>query len=220
VLIFHACVAGSQNNWRPLVKFRGFELSGLWGRTAEGPMDSNQGNQSSEERRTAEFLALLGQHELKLASCIHLLVPSWQDAEDILQETKLRLWRDFSTYRPGSDFLAWARTVARFVVRARAKQNQRRPLYFSSEVQDLILNRLAAMPERSDWRLELLADCVKRLKRDMLVLLRRYYVDGRKIKDIAAEHGRSLAGTYMALSRVRRELFDCVQDHLHEENSP
>jgi RNA polymerase sigma-70 factor, ECF subfamily len=181
-------------------------------------VEDKEKRQVREEDRTAEFLALLGEHELKLASCIHLLVPFWQDAEDILQETKLRLWRDFSTFQPGTDFPAWARTVARYVIRAHFKSNQRKPLCLSSEVEDLILGDLASAPSRPDIRLETLVDCAKRLSAEAMFLMRRCYIDKRTIKDVAAELGRSLPGTYKAISRIRQQLFECVQDRMREEN--
>jgi RNA polymerase sigma-70 factor, ECF subfamily len=184
----------------------------------EGWVEYGVGDTLHVGRRNREFLALLGQHELKLAACIHALVPSWQDAEDILQETRIQLWQEFETFRPGSDFLAWARTVARYLVRTHVRRSQRKPLVLSSEVQDLILSRLAVAPAQPDRRLEMLSECVKRLSEDALALLRRCYVDKQKIKDIAVEAGRSLTGTYSALSRIRRELFDCVQEHLRAED--
>ena len=76
------------------------------------------------------------------------------------------------------------------------------------------------MPEQADRRLGILAECARKLGAEALDLLRCCYVERRKIKDIAAELGRSLAGTYQVLSRIRRELFDCVQERLHQEESP
>jgi len=181
-------------------------------------MDEQLRSIAEAEQRNQEFLALLGKHELQLASCVHTLVPSWHDAEDILQETKLQLWREFGKYQPESDFAAWSRTVARYVVRTHFKQRQRKPLVLSADIADVLLQKIAKTPEQSDQRLRLLAECVKKLGSDALNLLRRCYVEGRKIKDIAAELGRSLTGTYSALSRTRHDLLQCMRDSLHRED--
>ena len=175
---------------------------------------------SDADERNRAFLALLGQHELKVAACVHALVPSWQDAEDILQETRLQLWQEFEKFQPGSDFLAWARTIARYAVRTHFKQSQRKPLFLSGEIGDMVLDKIAKMPERPSLRMERLADCLKRLTAEALDLLQRCYVDRQKIKDIAAELGRSLAGTYSALSRTRRDLFDCMQERARRDEKP
>lgn len=178
------------------------------------------GDISDVDDRNREFLVLLGKYELQVAACVHALVPDWQDAEDILQETRLSLWQEFDKFQPGSDFLAWARTIARYAVRTHRKQLQRKPLVLSDEVGDLIMARIAKTPEQPDRRLAILAGCVRKLGVDALELLRRCYVERQKIKDIAAELGRSLTGTYSALSRIRRELLDCMRDGLRREDEP
>jgi RNA polymerase sigma-70 factor, ECF subfamily len=172
------------------------------------------------ERRDAEFLALMSKHELQLSACVHALVPSWHDAEDIIQETRLRLWRDFGNFRTGTDFAAWACTIARYVVRTHVKQIERKPLLLSGDLADTLAAEIIATPEQSNQRLAILAECAKKLGGDALDLLRRCYVKKEKIKDVAAELGRSLAGTYQALSRIRRELFNCVQERIRREDGP
>ncbi|NLF07777.1 MAG: sigma-70 family RNA polymerase sigma factor [Pirellulaceae bacterium] len=183
-------------------------------------MKNQSGNAADADRRNREFLVLLGQHELQLAACVHALIPSWQDAEDILQETKLQLWQEFATFRLGSDFLAWARTVARYVVRTHVKRNRRKPLFLSDELSDILMDRIFQMPEQADRHLEILADCVKKLSEEAFYMLQRCYVDKQKIKDIADELQRSQSGTYSAMSRIRRDLFDCVREGMRKENNP
>ena len=80
---------------------------------------------------------------------------------------------------------------------------RRKPLVLSSEVQDLVMARFVAVPEQPDRRLEMLADCVKRLSEEAVVLFALLH---RQTEDQggAVEMGRSLTGTYSALSRIRR----------------
>lgn len=175
---------------------------------------------SNAQSRDSEFLALLGKHELQVAACVHALVPSWHDAEDIIQEVRLQLWREFGNFRPGSDFPAWARTIARYAVRKHVTAGRRKPLLLSDDVEEIILARIAGTPRhQADRRLEMLAKCVRKLGADALDLLRRRYVDERKVIEVAADTGRSPAGTYQALSRIRRELLDCVREHLRREEN-
>jgi RNA polymerase sigma-70 factor, ECF subfamily len=179
-------------------------------------------NETSDvESRNSEFLALLGKHELQVASCVHALVPSWHDAEDIIQEVRLQLWREFGKFQVGSDFCAWARTIARYAVRKHVTMSQRKPLLLSDDLEEIIMAKIAGTPRRqADRRLEMLAGCVGKLGSDALVLLRRCYIEKQKIKDVAAELGRSMTGTYQALSRVRRELLECMREHLRQEEKP
>jgi len=177
-------------------------------------------NRTSDiESRDSEFLTLLGKHELQVAACVHSLVPSWHDAEDILQEVRLQLWREFASFQAGTDFSAWARTIARYAVRRHVTMTGRKPLLLSSNIEDAIMARIVKTPEQADQRLEVLTGCVKTLGSDALDLLRRCYMEKQKITDIAIALGRSLSGTYSALSRIRSELLECMRERVHQEET-
>ncbi len=64
-----------------------------------------------------EFVRLLMANERRLLAYILTLLPHVADAQDVLQETSIVLWRKFGEYRPGSDFTAWAYRVAHNMVR-------------------------------------------------------------------------------------------------------
>ena len=59
---------------------------------------------------------LLEQGAKNLASFILALVADRHEADDLFQATCLELWRIRSTFRPGTDFGKWSRTVARHQV--------------------------------------------------------------------------------------------------------
>jgi len=183
-------------------------------------MSSEYMNASQPPRTSApdaEFLDLLSSHERPLAACVHALVPNWQDAEEVLQETRVTLWQQFADFRPGSDFLAWARTVARYVARTHSRQSGRNRRLLSDDVAESLIQEMERPPAIDDRRHAALADCTKQLEKDARQMLRRFYGDGEKIKRIAVELGRSLQGTYMALSRIRRALLACIEQRLRQE---
>ena len=117
-------------------------------------MENSTRKTTNAECRDSEFLALLGQQELQLSACIHALVPSWHDAEDIIQETRLRLWRDFGKFQSGSDFSAWACTIARYVVRAYVKESQRKPMLLSPDLENTIVAEIFGAPGQNDRRIQ------------------------------------------------------------------
>jgi RNA polymerase sigma-70 factor (ECF subfamily) len=63
--------------------------------------------ESSE--RTTEFLTLLTQNDRALGTYVYCLVPANADADDILQQTKMIMWRCFDRFELCTNFLAWAK---------------------------------------------------------------------------------------------------------------
>jgi RNA polymerase sigma-70 factor, ECF subfamily len=168
--------------------------------------------------RSAEFVRLLKQHDRRVAACIFSLVPDWNDAEDLFQDTCVRLWEQFDDYRLGEDFGAWACTIARYLVLAYQTRTCRDKLQFSPAVVDAIAAQVAADHGLAERRLPALANCVRRLDDSARALLDLCYAKSVKIKDVAVRLGRSVNGTYLMLSRIRRELHDCVDAALKAED--
>ena len=158
----------------------------------------------SNSDKNHEFLRLLARHESRLSTCVHAMVPGWHDAEDILQETKVRLWDQFEKFTLGTAFGAWSCTVARYMVLDYRERASRQKLYFSGDVMELIADKLEDRSVEADTRLKALIKCVAKLDAASRDLLRCFYAEHMKVKDIAAQAGRSLQSTYSAISRTRR----------------
>lgn len=67
-------------------------------------MDDSASKNQIANQRTSEFLDLLGQHERRLQSFVVALVPHLADADEIVQQTRLRLWEQFDQYDRARDF--------------------------------------------------------------------------------------------------------------------
>jgi RNA polymerase sigma-70 factor, ECF subfamily len=168
--------------------------------------------------RQREFVRLLGSHERQLAEYVHALVPSWQDAEDVLQNTKLRLWEQFDSFQPGTNFAAWAFTIARYGVQSHRRDSQRQRLCFSDDLVEKISRHLPTIPVTgTNDRLLGLIECVRALSKANRKLLSLVYAGQRKIRDIARDLGQTSSATYVALFRVRRSLYDCMEKRLRRE---
>jgi RNA polymerase sigma-70 factor (ECF subfamily) len=168
-------------------------------------------------RRTAEFVRLLKQHDYRISATILAIVPHWSDAEDLIQETSVRLWEQFHEYQPGTDFGAWACTIARYMVLAYRKRMQRSRLQFSPEIIDLLASEIDAVESVRRDRLDALTECLSKCDERSRDLLRVCYEKGAVIKEVARHMGRSIQGVYMALSRLRKLLHDCVEKKLQKE---
>jgi len=176
-----------------------------------------QPDNHDREQHNREFVRLLAQHELRLAGYVHSLIPQWSDAEDVLQETKLRLWDQFDQFRPGADFAAWAFTIATYMVRAYRKKSHRQRLCFNEDVLQRITDRVPEASLMDSGRVAALINCVRTLSERCRRLLQLFYVDHQSVKDIAWDLDRSPTATYQALSRIRRSLRGCVEKRLEQE---
>jgi RNA polymerase sigma-70 factor (ECF subfamily) len=171
-----------------------------------------------QEARYREYVWLLAQHERQLAGYVHALVPRWHDAEDVLQDTKLRLWEQFDTFQPGSNFAAWSCTVAGFMVQTYRKHCQRERVCFSDDLMQRLARYVPMVSATEpDEDLSALIECVKALSKASRNLLRLVCLGQRKIKDVAAELGQTPAATRVALFRIRQALAKCVKKRLKKE---
>lgn len=164
------------------------------------------------DERADQFIQLLATHERRLAAYVATLIPSSQDADDVLQETKMWLWRSFDQYEPGTQFGAWARQVAFYRIQQyfRKRSTEKKRLVFS----DACLEQLAAtLDQRADQleeRIGRLSLCLARLSPDHLRILTLRYREEMDIDELAHRVGRSTTAAYRVLSRIRLALRDCV----------
>jgi RNA polymerase sigma-70 factor (ECF subfamily) len=153
-------------------------------------------------------------HERLVYGYILSLVPHWADADEILQETNIRLWDEFEKFEPGSNFAAWAVRVAHFQVLTWRKRVSRSRLVFDQRVVDAIAAEPHWTDELFESRQEALAECIAELPDNSRELLRQCYVRGGKAKDVAIEMKRTPAAVYKALERLRLALHACIERKL------
>jgi RNA polymerase sigma-70 factor (ECF subfamily) len=166
---------------------------------------------------TEEFLRLLGKHESSLRTYILALVLNWNDAEDLAQEVRMRLWQQFSKYDRTKDFGAWARSIAYYVVLAHRKTVARRKRQFSMQFVALMHRQFEVAESHEQSRRDALACCLEKLTDRHRELVSECYVGGTTIKDVAVRTGRSIRGLQQTVARIRALLQECVEAVLAKE---
>lgn len=164
-----------------------------------------------ESDRTQEFLELLTQHDRALGVYVYSLVPRTADADDILQQTKMILWRCFDQFEPGTNFLAWARKTAFHQILTYRRQTKREHLPLSEETLDALHNEVARLSDQGDDRREALKACLAKLPKEHRQLVMLRYFEEMEIEGIAEQIRSTVAAVYRALSRVRFALMECIQ---------
>src|SRR5690606_9661712 len=110
-------------------------------------METRQDKQRMLNTENEQFVRLLASHERRIYAYILSLVPNWADADEIFQETNVRLWRDFAEFEPGTNFAAWAIRVAYYQVLTWRKRAARDQLIFDDDmVQSIACRHEALIP--------------------------------------------------------------------------
>jgi RNA polymerase sigma-70 factor, ECF subfamily len=174
-------------------------------------------NNFNDDNRAKLFVTLLAQCERALNGYIISLVPNWNDADDILQETKLRLWEQFDNYDRQKDFGAWSRTVAHFQILTYRKQSSRQSVRFTKAFVDLVAVEAGKVAIDAQLRHRLLGECLATLSDAGRKLLTMCYSGKLSIKDVALKLGRSVRGLQQAVANLRKNLQQCIEDRLHKE---
>jgi RNA polymerase sigma-70 factor, ECF subfamily len=181
--------------------------------------------QHSEQRlpmssHTEEFVRLFSENQRELFKFIFLLMPNRVDAEDILQETSVILWRKFGEFRSGTDFFHWAAQVARNKVRdfRKGAARDRHRFWDDDVIESIAETRLMDSDSLAAQR-TLLADCVRKLAPVDRELIRRCFGGDLSIKTVAEHLGRPVNTIYKALNRIRKMLMDCVDNAQRQEES-
>ena len=160
----------------------------------------------------AEFERLFAEAEAEVRTYIFAILPNWANAEDVLQRTRIVLWRKFADFRAGSNFGAWARQIARFEVKNFRRTQRRDRHQFGDELIESIAEMRGSMTEELEQRRAILQQCVDKLAASDRQIIRHCYGPNATTTKAAADRLRRPVNTlYKALNRIRRTLMDCVQ---------
>lgn len=166
--------------------------------------------------RQEEFVVLLNDAHALLLRYVLSLLGNRQDAEDVLQRASVVMWRRFGTFEKGSDFVAWATTVAFYEVRNFQRVTGRSRLEFDDELMQTLAAERAVQVKQWSARMEALEVCVQKLDADSRELVDAVYIGGVAPGKWAEEHGRAAQTIYNKLNFIRRALAECVERRMSE----
>jgi RNA polymerase sigma-70 factor (ECF subfamily) len=164
-----------------------------------------------DSNRHTEFLTQLIRCERPLGAYVYGLVNHTADAEDILQLTKLQMWRLFDQFEEGGNFLAWARKVAFYQMLNFRRAGKPVHLPLSGDILESLGTAVAELSNQGDRRRDALEHCLGKLpvNHRRLILLR--YFEEMEVPSLAAQIGMTVAAVYRSLSRVRLNLLNCIE---------
>jgi RNA polymerase sigma-70 factor, ECF subfamily len=178
--------------------------------TSDSQSDSSA-QRSGSVSQMDEFLGLFNGHRRQILVYLASLLPSQSDVDDVFQETSMVLWREFHEFKPGTNFAAWACSIAFNRVRAWRSRRNREQLIFSDTMLQLISDQLLSHSDYYQERLQALDGCIASLRSHHRDLLNSRYQAGMSIEAIAETSQRTPTAVYRMLSRIRQALHECVE---------
>jgi RNA polymerase sigma-70 factor, ECF subfamily len=166
-----------------------------------------------------QFLRLFMESERRIYAFIVSVLPNLTDADDVLQETSLILWKKFEQFQPGTDFVAWACRTAQYEVLKFYEKQGRSRLKFDLDELETLQKEVVSMGPLIESQHAALARCLEQLHPRDRDLLKRRYVDDAAPKQIAEQVGRSIDAIYKAMTRIRDGLLNCIQRKLRKESA-
>lgn len=159
------------------------------------------------------FFKLFEEHQKRLYAFIRSMVFSAHDADEIMQETSIVIWKKMEEFQLGTNFLAWSFRIARFQVMNFQKKavNAKKRVGFSEELMEELADTREKMEPELGQKWDVLEVCRKKLKEKDQRLLEQVYGLGLEVDELAGKLGRKATSIYRSLRRIRLTLEKCVE---------
>ncbi len=172
----------------------------------ESPKDNQMADGQAISLVQEQFL----RHSDLIRGFIRSLLADRTMADDVLQETFLTVTRKASDFQAGTSFPKWACSVARYKVLEARRAMRRGSLGLSEKV----IEALAVTEEahHPDPRVEHLQECLQELPPSMRRVIDLRYEGDHPAPEIASITGWKVEAVYVALSRARKTLRNCLMN--------
>ncbi len=165
---------------------------------------------------TESFLQLLMTNHSRIYAYIMCSLSNTSDADDIMQNITMIMWRKFDQFQLGTNFLAWAITIARNDILT-FRRNKAKEMVFSDNLLGIIHGEYCQRSGLVDAKLDALSECVEKLSELDKKLISGRYEDNLTINDLADSFDKTSSSIFRALTRVHGILVRCVRRKLNVE---
>ena len=159
-----------------------------------------------------QFIGLFVRHQKQIYATILGQIPNINDADDIFQETMAVCWRKFDQFEPGTHFIRWANTIAKYVILDfRRRKASKGMVLLADDILDALTERCHHVQDHLGDRLEALQGCVQKLDDRARRLVRLKYEQDESVENIALEYNLSARRIYQTLSQINGTLLRCIR---------
>ena len=162
--------------------------------------------------RHEEFLTEYNPAHRRILGYLISLIGNRHDAEDVLQKTSITLWRKFDQFETGTNFFAWASTIAFYEARNFQRLAIHTRIRFDDDLLALIADERVDDLKHEEPRHLALNHCLNSLSESHRALLEAVYIDNSDIGELARQAGRAPQTFYNRLNILRRNLARCIDE--------
>lgn len=170
--------------------------------------------ENGEDGRGELFSQLLMANRHRIYGFIYSLLHKHQASEDLMQEVSMILWRKFDQFEEGTDFAAWAMSVARFCALNWRRKQARLPLPLEDDDLMKLADEAVAVGCEMEDRRDDLQHCLAKLPKRCQTVLGARYQDETPAQKIAEIQRISVRLVYLLLEKAHGLLLDCIHQRM------
>ncbi|SMP68364.1 RNA polymerase sigma-70 factor, ECF subfamily [Neorhodopirellula lusitana] len=160
----------------------------------------------------ADFVSHLTECQSTLGMYVRSLMPGDRSAMDVVQQANAKIWEKRNDFQPGTQFRAWAMTIARYeVLNYRKQQARDARLHFSAELETIMAAEIEVIHDDTLDRQEALQTCLGSISPENRELLFFKYRSSETLVDFAERTNRSIGSLKVKLHRLRTSLASCIE---------
>lgn len=169
-------------------------------------MDERQRIQQVLSGNTSAFTYFVETYQDMAFTIAYRICDNMQDAEDVVQESFVKAYRNLHAYRGDSKFSTWLYRIVYNVAVTHAKSRLRLSEH-EKEIDDASLfsqTDLQLSPETIDEQREIVAHVLDLMPKDDALILTLYYMEDNSVKEIANIIGLNEPNVKVKLHRARK----------------
>lgn len=174
-------------------------------------------NRNADNKVTESFVSLLVPNQRRIQAFILMLVPNNSDAEDIYQEVLSEMWNKFDTFKLGTDFIAWAITIAKYKVLTFRRNSRNSKMQFNSKIYEFLESAASSKISSLHEHLDVLKKCIQGLSKNERVLLKLRYENDMTFQKMSLRTGKHSSALHRIMAAVHSKLALCIRRTLRLE---
>lgn len=164
----------------------------------------------SSENREDKFTTYWKNAKPVVSSYILSMIPNRSDHDDILQNTAISALKKFDKYDESRPFTKWALGFAKYEILANKRKYARNPIIFQETLIDSIMEICYEMEEELSARTKAFQECVTKLPKNKLEILKMRYKDILSYDNIANILNTTQGAIRTQINRVKTALHKCI----------